>query len=254
MTWFAAHVIAYALFALALCWRLVAAASLERLRISRLYEPAPGEDWPIFTLLCPLYREATSCLTLSPLWSGSIGQSTRWISNCSLKPTTWTLWRRRWRPSHEPHFEVVLIPASKPRTKPKALNVGLGLARGDYVGVYDAEDRPHPVQLRAAAQAFGDGGATLACVQAPLVIDNAGASWLAQQFAAEYAIQFREMLPLLARLGLPLPLGGSSNHFRADALRAVGGWDAYNVTEDADLGFRLAREGYNAQPDRAADL
>jgi cellulose synthase/poly-beta-1,6-N-acetylglucosamine synthase-like glycosyltransferase len=81
-------------------------------------------------------------------------------------------------------------------------------------------------------------------VQAPLSIDNAEASWIAQQFATEYAIQFWEILPMLARLRLPLPLGGSSNHFHRQALEAAGGWDAYNVTEDADLGYRLARDGY----------
>jgi cellulose synthase/poly-beta-1,6-N-acetylglucosamine synthase-like glycosyltransferase len=112
--------------------------------------------------------------------------------------------------------------------------------------VYDAEDRPHPQQLRAALAAFEDGDEKLACVQAPLSIDNAEASWIARQFAAEYAIQFGEMLPLLARMNLPLPLGGSSNHFRTDALRDVGGWDPNNVTEDADLGYRLARDGYRS--------
>jgi glycosyltransferase XagB len=81
-------------------------------------------------------------------------------------------------------------------------------------------------------------------VQAPLAVDNTEHAWIARQFAAEYAIQFREILPLLARLRLPLPLGGSSNHFRTAALRACGGWDPYNVTEDADLGYRLARDGY----------
>ncbi len=87
--------------------------------------------------------------------------------------------------------------------------------------VYDAEDRPHPQQLRAALAAFEDGGPSLACVQAPLSIDNADASWLSRQFAAEYAIQFREVLPLLAHLNLPLPLGGTSNHFRTETLRAI---------------------------------
>jgi cellulose synthase/poly-beta-1,6-N-acetylglucosamine synthase-like glycosyltransferase len=100
--------------------------------------------------------------------------------------------------------------------------------------------------LRAALAAFEDGGETLACVQAPLAVDNADASWIARQFAAEYAIQFNEILPLLARVQLPLPLGGSSNHFRADVLRAAGGWDPNNVTEDADLGYRLARDGYRS--------
>jgi cellulose synthase/poly-beta-1,6-N-acetylglucosamine synthase-like glycosyltransferase len=99
--------------------------------------------------------------------------------------------------------------------------------------------------VRAALAAFED-DAELACVQAPLVIDNSEESWISRQFAAEYAIQFRQMLPLLAQLRLPLPLGGASNHFRTEALRRVGGWDAYNVTEDADLGYRLARERLRA--------
>lgn len=145
-----------------------------------------------------------------------------------------------------PHIEVVILSPASPRTKPKALNAGLARARGAYVTVFDAEDRPHPQQLRAALAAFEDGDDPLACVQAPLAIDNAEETWLARQFAAEYAIQFREVLPLLARLHLPLPLGGSSNHFRTTILRKIGGWDSYNVTEDADLGFRLAREGYRS--------
>jgi cellulose synthase/poly-beta-1,6-N-acetylglucosamine synthase-like glycosyltransferase len=144
------------------------------------------------------------------------------------------------------HIDVVIIPASAPRTKPKALNAGLARARGEFVVVYDAEDRPHPQQLRAALAAFEDGGERLACVQAPLSIDNAEVTWIARQFAAEYAIQFREMLPLLAHLDLPLPLGGTSNHFRTQTLRDIGGWDPFNVTEDADLGYRLARAGYRA--------
>jgi glycosyltransferase XagB len=142
------------------------------------------------------------------------------------------------------HIEVVIVPTAAPRTKPKALNVGLARARGEFVVVYDAEDRPHAQQLRAALAAFEDGDDRLACVQAPLVIDNADASWIARQFAAEYAIQFREVLPLLARLRAPVSLGGSSNHFRTDALRKIGGWDSHNVTEDADLGYRFARDGY----------
>ena len=70
---------------------------------------------------------------------------------------------------------------------------------------------------------------------------------LARQFALEYAAQFDALLPALERLGLPIPLGGTSNHFRVDRLKAVGGWDPYNVTEDADLGFRLARAGHRTK-------
>src|SRR5262249_8183227 len=99
--------------------------------------------------------------------------------------------------ANAPHLEVVLIPNTAPKTKPKALNVGLARAKGEYLVVYDAEDRPAPTQLRAALAAFEDGPERLACVQAPLAIDNTEASWLARQFAAEYAIQFGQILPLL---------------------------------------------------------
>ena len=142
---------------------------------------------------------------------------------------------------------VIAVPAGGPRTKPKALNVALPFARGHFTVIYDAEDRPEPDQLRHALQAFRAGGEDLACVQARLCIDNTADSWLARFFTAEYAGQFDVFLPGLARLRLPLPLGGTSNHFRTETLRAVGGWDAYNVTEDADLGIRLARFGYRTE-------
>jgi cellulose synthase/poly-beta-1,6-N-acetylglucosamine synthase-like glycosyltransferase len=139
---------------------------------------------------------------------------------------------------------VIPVPAIGPRTKPKALNVALPFARGALTVVYDAEDRPQPDQLRCAIRAFRTGGDDLACVQARLCIDNGVDSWLARFFAAEYASQFDVFLPGVAALRLPLPLGGSSNHFYTAVLRETGGWDPYNVTEDADLGMRLARFGY----------
>jgi cellulose synthase/poly-beta-1,6-N-acetylglucosamine synthase-like glycosyltransferase len=141
-------------------------------------------------------------------------------------------------------FHVLLAAPQGPRTKPKALNCALPFARGDLLVVFDAEDRPEPDQLRRAANAFAAGGDALACVQARLTIDNARDGWLTRLFAAEYAGLFDVLLPGLAALRLPIPLGGSSNHFRTAALRAVGGWDPHNVTEDADLGIRLARFGY----------
>ena len=143
-----------------------------------------------------------------------------------------------------PPFEILIAPAVEPRTKPKALNVALPFARGEFIAIYDAEDRPEPDQLRLAVEAFEAGDRTLACVQARLTIDNNADGWLPQTFAAEYAGLFDVMLPSLADWRVPLPLGGSSNHFRASILRGVGAWDAYNVTEDADLGMRLARFGY----------
>lgn len=143
----------------------------------------------------------------------------------------------------DPRFELIVVPDSEPRTKPKAMNFALPMVRGAYVAIYDAEDIPDPQQLRLAASRFAL-HPEFDCLQAELVVENARENWLTALFAGEYAGQFGLMLPLLARFRLPMPLGGTSNHFRVAALREVGGWDAYNVTEDADLGVRLSRLRY----------
>ena len=144
----------------------------------------------------------------------------------------------------DPCFEIIFAPAEGPRTKPKALRAALPFVRGKYLVVYDAEDRPHPNQLREAYDRFLRGGDRLACVQAKLAIDNAYSSFLTMHFRAEYHGLFEILLPALVRLRLPIPLGGTSNHFVTKVLREVGAWDPHNVTEDADLGIRLARFGY----------
>ncbi len=143
-----------------------------------------------------------------------------------------------------PPFEIVVAPNRGPRTKPKALNAALPLVRGAFVAVFDAEDRPEPDQARLALEAFVANDERLACVQARLTIDNTTDTWLTRVFTAEYAGLFDVFLPGLAAWRLPLPLGGSSNHFRTAVLRQIGAWDPYNVTEDADLGMRLARFRY----------
>jgi cellulose synthase/poly-beta-1,6-N-acetylglucosamine synthase-like glycosyltransferase len=140
----------------------------------------------------------------------------------------------------------VVVPAGTPRTKPRALNCGLALARGELLCVYDAEDIPDAGQLRLAAETFAAAPAELACLQARLGWYNARRNWLTGFLELEYGAHFDVLLPALARRGWPLPLGGTSNHFRVSALRAAGGWDAWNVTEDADLGLRLARLGHGA--------
>lgn len=142
------------------------------------------------------------------------------------------------------HTEILILPPGLPRTKPRALNYGLESASGNYIVVYDAEDRPHPSQLKAALSAFQAAPRRLACVQAPLIGVHRKGRWLAAQWALEYSFQFGCILPGLSRLGLPVLLGGTSNHFRRAALEDAGGWDAWNVTEDADLGLRLAQAGY----------
>ncbi len=145
------------------------------------------------------------------------------------------------------NVDLIVVPDRQPRTKPKALNYALQFATGDLAVIYDAEDRPEPDQLRKAATVFHHASADLACVQASLDYFNAKENWLSRQFTIEYATLFRGILPLLGRFGLPLPLGGTSNHFRIGVLRDIGAWDPFNVTEDADLGMRLHRAGYRAE-------
>jgi hypothetical protein len=146
----------------------------------------------------------------------------------------------------EPQFRMVVVPQGAPHTKPKAIDYALPLARGEFLVVYDAEDVPDPDQLRRAAERFRADPA-LACLQAELVPENAHENALTALFAGEYAGLFGRLLPALALWRLPVPLGGTSNHFRTEVLRAIGGWDAFNVTEDADLGVRLARRGLRAE-------
>ena len=143
------------------------------------------------------------------------------------------------------HFRVVVVPDGEPRTKPRALNYALPEAQGDFVVVYDAEDCPEPDQLLRAVAEFRRGPANLGCLQARLNIYNPGESWLTRQFTMEYTALFDAILPLLERWHLPVPLGGTSNHFPRAILEEAGGWDAFNVTEDADLGIRLARGGWH---------
>lgn len=142
------------------------------------------------------------------------------------------------------NMRIVMVPQGGPKTKPKACNYALASARSDLVVVFDAEDRPEADQLRRAAGAFATADADLACVQASLNVYNPADSFWLRQFALEYSALFDGLLPALERLGFPIPLGGTSNHFRLSVLREVGAWDPYNVTEDADLGIRLARMGY----------
>ncbi len=147
-----------------------------------------------------------------------------------------------------PHWmRVVTVPDGPIRTKPRALNYALDFCRGSVIGVYDAEDAPDPGQLRAVVRRFAESGPEVACLQGILDFYNARHNWLTRCFTIEYAAWFRVMLPGLARSGYVVPLGGTTLFFRRAALERLGGWDAHNVTEDADLGLRLARHGYRTE-------
>ena len=144
-------------------------------------------------------------------------------------------------------MRVVVVPDAPLRTKPRALNYALNFARGSVIGVYDAEDAPEPDQLQRVAARLAASGPDLACVQGMLDYFNPRTNWLSRCFTIEYATWFRLLLPGKERLGLVLPLGGTTLIFRREALEKLGGWDAHNVTEDADLGIRLARHGYRTE-------
>ena len=140
-------------------------------------------------------------------------------------------------------IRIEVVPAGRPQTKPRACNLGLQLATGELLVVFDAEDRPDPDQLRQAAGFFSTATPRIACLQARLNIDNAPVSCWSRWFATEYTLWFDAYLPGLHALGAPLPLGGTSNHFRAEVIQRLA-WDAWNVAEDCDLGMRLSRAGY----------
>lgn len=144
-------------------------------------------------------------------------------------------------------IEIIITPDFAPRTKPKACNYALFQATGDIIVIYDAEDIPDTQQLRKAAHAFFTGTTDLACVQSRLNYYNSRENWLTGLFALEYYSWFGFFLPGLQKLNAPIPLGGTSNFIRTDVLRKLGAWDAFNVTEDADLGLRLARAGYKTE-------
>ncbi len=201
-------------------------------------------DWPVYSVIVPLYHEGRVLEKLIASLAALDYPIDRLDVLLMLEDDDADTHAALARLALPACIRVVSLPDVAPRTKPKACQAALELALGRYVTIYDAEDVPHPQQLKQAVLAFEAAPGTTACLQAPLLINNARDSWLSRQFALEYAVQFLVMVPGLARLGLPIALGGTSNHFRTDVLRAVGGWDPYNVTEDTDLGMRLSAYGY----------
>lgn len=199
--------------------------------------------YPIYTILVPLFCEAR----MVPQLLEALGRLDYPASRLevffileSVDAATEAAFATVELPAH---MRVIVVPDGTPRTKPRALNYALTFASGTYVTVYDAEDQPDPAQLKRAVRLLERNPEHLGCVQARLAIDNASVNFFTRQFAIEYAALFDIILPALDRLSLPLPLGGTSNHFQRHALEAIGSWDPYNVTEDADLGIRFARHG-----------
>ena len=222
------------------------------LRLAALFVPdtpvplprVPDRDLPLYTILVALHREAAVLPGLVAALRALDYPPEKLDIKLVLEADDGETRAAAARLALAAPFEIWLAPAAGPRTKPKALNAALPFARGAFTVIYDAEDRPDPDQLRRAVAAFAAAGPRTACLQARLTIDNTADGLLARLFTAEYAGLFDVLLPALSAWNLPLPLGGSSNHFRTDVLRKAGGWDPHNVTEDADLGIRLARLGW----------
>ena len=241
-----AHVVLSGFFFASNLTRLLAGFSGGRPRRPQLPQVLPA-DLPVYTILVALRDEAEIVPQLVRAlnrlaWPKSL-LDIKFICEEADRETISALTVA----GLGPHCEIVRVPDHAPMTKPKALQYAMAGARGSLIAVYDAEDVPNPAQLLEAWSLFEAGDDGLACVQAPLAIANYTSGWLTALFAIEYCGLFRALVPFLGRLGLPIPLGGTSNHFRRGALEAVGGWDPHNVTEDADLGFRLYRAGYRTK-------
>ena len=204
----------------------------------------PSRSLPVYTILVPAYREPEVIGRLLASIDALEYPRDRLDVKLLLEQDDPETLAAAVAAQPGPHVEIVRVPPSEPRTKPKACNVGLARARGRFLTIYDAEDRPDPLQLRRAVAAFRTLDRSIACLQAKLSFHNADQNLITKWFTAEYAMWFGQFLPGLIDAGAPIPLGGTSNHFRREVLEAVGAWDPWNVTEDADLGIRLHRAGY----------
>ncbi len=207
-------------------------------------EALSDSDLPVYTVLVPVFKEANIVAQLV----GNLGKldyPKHKLEVLILLEEDDAETRDALESASPPdNFRIVTIPRGVPQTKPRACNVGLFFATGDFVVIYDAEDNPEPDQLKKALIAFERGGEDTICVQAALNYFNADENILTRMFTLEYNYWFDYMLPGLEAAGLPIPLGGTSNHFRTSALNELGGWDPFNVTEDADLGIRASALGY----------
>jgi cellulose synthase/poly-beta-1,6-N-acetylglucosamine synthase-like glycosyltransferase len=202
------------------------------------------EELPVFTVLVPMFREGK----MLPGLAKALRAFDYPLGKLDIKIVLEASDRETIEVARtlglEGVFEIILVPPSKPQTKPKACNFALRFARGEYLVIYDAEDRPEPDQLRKVVATFRRSPPNTACLQCRLNYYNVGENWLSRMFTLDYSLWFDQVLPGLERLNMPIPLGGTSNHFRTDVLRELHAWDPFNVTEDADLGIRIGQKGY----------
>ena len=219
----------------------------RELRIERNEMNPPNGEWPRYLVIVPIYQEGEILPGLVRALSRLDYPNDRLEIRLLIEEDDEDTMAAARRLRLLPPFVIWPIPVSQPRTKPKACNVGMARSEAEYLVIYDAEDRPDPDQLKKAAVAFSRVEANVACIQAKLNFYNPDRNFLTRCFTAEYAVWFDLCLPGLDYLNAPIPLGGTSNHFRLSVLRELRGWDEYNVTEDCDLGLRLFVEGWRTR-------
>jgi len=241
--------IAFILFYLGFCHYKLFLQFLSLRRLTQTFDPdvTPPGGWPTYTILVPLYREETAVAGLMAHLRSLDYPITQLRILLLVEADDQPTYEAVERAGIAPPFEMVLIPVSQPRTKPKACNIGLQQASGECLVIFDAEDRPETDQLKKAALLFAQAPEDVVCLQACLNYYNRDRNWLTRFFAIEYSTWFDFCLPGLYRLDAPIPLGGTSNHFRLSALKTLRGWDPYNVTEDCDLGIRLYSRGLRTE-------
>lgn len=201
-------------------------------------------DLPIYTILVPVYKEKEVIKHLIDNIK-SLDYPQYKLDVCILLEEDDIETIEVVKEMKLPHyFSAVIVPTCEPKTKPKACNYGLIRAKGEYVVIYDAEDRPEPDQLKKVYLSFKHLPENYVCIQGKLNYFNSNQNTLTKLFTQEYSMWFELLLVGVMQLRTPIPLGGTSNHFKIDFLREVGAWDPFNVTEDADLGVRLFKKGY----------
>lgn len=201
-------------------------------------------DLPIYTVLVPVYKEPRVVPHLVRQLSNLDYPLPKLDVKVLLEQDDAETIKAFRDSNPPPNFHALIVPTANPKTKPKACNYGLHFSRGEYLTIYDAEDLPESDQLKKVVTAFSKLPATVCCIQAALNYFNWKENTLTKMFTLEYSNWFDYNLPGMEALKVPIPLGGTSNHFRNNLLRALGGWDPFNVTEDADLGIRATARGY----------
>jgi cellulose synthase/poly-beta-1,6-N-acetylglucosamine synthase-like glycosyltransferase len=212
-----------------------------------LIPPGSSGEWPRYLVLVPLYREGNILPELVTSLSNLDYPADRLEIRLLIEEDDEETMTAAQRLDLQRPFVILPVPVSLPRTKPKACNIGLQNAMAEYLVIFDAEDRPEHDQLKKAVVAFSRMPRNVACIQAKLNFYNPTQNFLTRCFTAEYATWFDLCLPGLDFMKAPIPLGGTSNHFRMNVLRQLGGWDEYNVTEDCDLGLRLFYGGWRTR-------